>query len=187
MEAAKMKIKKIVQLCKSSGFVYLFDGDSQMLSDGSAVYYLTGCPEFSLGTLMMAYDITDKQVEKLVCNMFSVPPAKIDVRDVIDDERLIEPMDIDVAIRGKRYKPYRTSSGVSFIERKYLEPFIADGDDFELYERTDTENKQYFAVKIGMYLLALIYPSIELLKNERFITELEELCAKSKVAYNNAQ
>lgn len=70
---------------------------------------------------------------------------------------------------------------------KYLEPFTADSDDYELYERTDTEGKLYFAAKIGMYLFALIYPSIELLKNEKFITELEELCAKSKVAYDNAQ
>lgn len=49
------------------------------------------------------------------------------------------------------------------------------------------EGKLYFAAKIGMYLFALIYPSIELLKNEKFITKLEELCAKSKVAYDNAQ
>lgn len=47
---------------------------------------------------------------------------------------------------------------------KYLEPFTADSDDYELYERTDTEGKLYFAAKIGMYLFALIYPSIELLK-----------------------
>ena len=182
-----MKIKKIVQLCKSSGIVYLFDGSPQMLSDGSAVYYLSECPEFSLATLTTAYDITEKQVEKLICNMFDAPPAKLDVRDVIDGEQLVEPMNIDVAIRGKRYKPYRTSSGVSFVEMKYLEPFTADSDDYELYERTDTEGKLYFAAKIGMYLFALIYPSIELLKNEKFITELEELCAKSKVAYDNAQ
>lgn len=145
------------------------------------------CPEFSLATLTTAYDITEKQVEKLICNMFDAPPAKLDVRDVIDGEQLVEPMNIDVAIRGKRYKPYRTSSGVSFVEMKYLEPFTADSDDYELYERTDTEGKLYFAAKIGMYLFALIYPSIELLKNEKFITELEELCAKSKVAYDNAQ
>lgn len=55
-----------------------------MLSDGSAVYYLPECPEFSLATLTTAYDITEKQVEKLICNMFDAPPAKLDVRDVID-------------------------------------------------------------------------------------------------------
>lgn len=169
-----MKIKKVVQLCKQSCILNLYDGDFQMLGDGNSVYYLLDCPEFSVATLMQTYDISDKQADKLVCNSFAAPPAAINVADVIRDEHLVERIGIDIVFRGKRYSPYQTSSGVSYIDRIYLEPFLSDHDDFELYERRGAEHEQYFAVKIGMMLQAVIIPAV---LPESYAQALNELCS----------
>lgn len=72
-----------------------------------------------------------------------------------------------------------------FIDEKYLEPFFADGDDFEVYERTNL-GQTYFAVKIGMFLKAIVLPAANVI-NEALLAEMDELCGLCDIAYDNAQ
>lgn len=180
-----MKIKKIVNLCKSSGHMYLYNGDVQMLGDEKSLYYLDDCPKFTPATLCRAHDITEKQADKMLFKFESCPPAAFSVHDVSPGETLCEPFSIGIAIRAKRYTAYRTSQGVAFIDEKYLEPFFADGDDFEVYERTNL-GQIYFAVKIGMFLKAIVLPATNVI-NEALLAEMDELCGLCDIAYDNAQ
>lgn len=181
-----MKMKKIVNLCKSSGHMYLYNGDVQMLGDGKSLYYLDDCPKFTPATLCSAHDITEKQAEKMIFKFESCPPAAFSVHDVLPDETLCEPFSTGIAIRAKRYTAYRTSQGVAFVDEKYLEPFFADGDVFEVYEREADLGQIYFAVKIGMFLEAIVLPDANVI-NETLLAELDELCGLCDIAYDNAQ
>ena len=181
-----MKIKKVVNLCKSSGHMYLYNGDVQMLGDGKSLYYLDDCPKFTPATLCRAHDITEKQADKMIFKFESCPPATFSVHDVLPGEAPCEPFSTGIAIRAKRYRAYRTSQGVAFVDEKYLEPFFADGDVFEVYEREADLGQIYFAVKIGMFLEAIVLPDANVI-NETLLAELDELCGMCEIAYDNAQ
>ena len=180
-----MKIKKVVNLCKSSGHMYLYNGDVQMLGDDKSLYYLDDCPKFTPATLCRAHDITEKQADKMLFKFESCPPAAFSVHDVLPGETPCEPFSTGISIRAKRFTAYRTSQGVAFVDEKYLEPFFADGDVFEVYERTNL-GQTYFAVKIGMFLKAIVLPAANVI-NETLLAELDELCGMCEIAYDNAQ
>ena len=116
----------------------------------------------------------------------SCPPAAFSVHDVLPDETPCAPFSTGIAIRAKRYTAYRTSQGVAFVDEKYLEPFFADGDVFEVYEREADLGQIYFAVKIGMFLKAIVLPDANVI-NETLLAELDELCGMCEIAYDNAQ
>ena len=181
-----MKIKKVVNLCKSSGHMYLYNGDVQMLGDDKSLYYLDDCPKFTPATLCRAHDITEKQADKMLFKFESCPPAAFSVHDVLPGETPCEPFSTGISIRAKRFTAYRTSQGVAFVDEKYLEPFFADGDVFEVYEREADLGQIYFAVKIGMFLKAIVLPDANVI-NETLLAELDELCGMCEIAYDNAQ
>lgn len=181
-----MKIKKVVNLCKSSGYMYLYDGEVQMLGDNNSLYFLDDCPEFSPATLCRAHDISDKQANKIVFRFESCPPSNISVADVVPEETRCEPISIGIAIRSKRYTAYRASQGIAFIDEKYLEPFFSDSDNFDVYERISESGAIYFAVKIGMFLKAIVFPTAKII-NKTFLAELDELHSLCEVSFDNAE
>lgn len=181
-----MKIKKVVNLCKSSGHMYLYNGDVQMLGDDKSLCYLDDCPKFTPATLCRAHDITEKQADKMLFKFESCPPAAFSVHDVLPGETPCEPFSTGISIRAKRFTAYRTSQGVASVDEKYLEPFFADGDVFEVYEREADLGQIYFAVKIGMFLKAIVLPDANVI-NETLLAELDELCGMCEIAYDNAQ
>ena len=62
-----MKIRKIIDICKRSGHIFLFDTErEQWISDGCAVFPMFNLPRFDENSLYKTYDITDKQANKII-------------------------------------------------------------------------------------------------------------------------
>ena len=183
-----MKIKKIIALCKSSKRLFLYDISKdrpQMLSDEKAAYFLEECPRFTINSLYTTYDISEKQAEKIVSGIRGGEPEGYNISDCDEDEVLCEPFSISIASCGKQYRAYKTSEGVAFVDEKYFAPFEGDCDYFEIYERRRTDGQIYFAVKIGLYLKAIILPTSDDIDMEDISLELGELFNLCRVRAEN--
>ena len=56
-----MKIKKLARLCSARKRIQLFDGDQvQYIGDGSTIYPVWGMPELDEESLMVVFDIPEK-------------------------------------------------------------------------------------------------------------------------------
>lgn len=63
-----MVVKKIVQICKKTGVLNIYDDTErgiQWIGNGYSVYPLEQMPYFSPETICRAYDISEKQAEKI--------------------------------------------------------------------------------------------------------------------------
>ncbi len=182
-----MKIKKLIDICKKTGNMFLYNTeDKRWLSDGHAIYDITSLPAFDEITLCNTYDINDKQASKINFRQETELPAAINFDDVCDGEcvALRGPMWLSHA--GTGIIPFKTSQGIVFIESKYLLPLSDISPSLlELYERTNENGNIYFAVKSGMLLLAAITPYDVI--NSEFVGRLKELTQQCEVALFNKQ
>lgn len=179
-----MKIKKIIDLCKRSKRLFLYDGGAeQWISDGCAMYPLFDLPQMDELTICRAYDIDDKQREKISFKYETSLPEFFDFSDDVDGEPS-ERGALSLFDGGRRIVPYTTSQGVVFIDERYLEPFY-DGDTslLELYERNRADGSIYFAVKKGFTLVGLVLP-VDVI-NDQFVERLEKLFTNCKIALFN--
>ena len=176
-----MKIRSIIDICKKSGRMMLFENENeQWISDGIAVYPMFSLPKFDMDTLFRTYDITDKQAEKLQFTHYGKMPDAFCFDDTVLEEVLINQAPsyfLDKVI------PFVTSQGIEFIESKYLRPLSDIDSTLRIYERYTKSGQLYFAVKSGFVLVAIILPTNFI--NEKFVQELEEMTKLCKLALQN--
>ena len=178
-----MKVKKIVDICKKTGILYLYIAEGmQYISDSKAIYPLYDMPDFSTDTLCKAYDIDDKKAEKMLISTCFGLPEGVCLKDVIDAEEMPEGTKVRLNIHGMELLPLITSHGVEFVNTKYLSP-LGNNDEIEFYERTTTKGETYFAVKRGLILLCAITP--EKIVTEDFTEELKTLTRMCEIAAEN--
>lgn len=132
-----MKIRKVIDICKRSGNVLLFEGEKeQWISDGHAIYSMFNLPQFDEDSLCKTYDITDKQKKKIIFRHEMDLPSSYDFSDVIRDESMVQSGSMYIVDGGRSLIPYTASQGVVFVDAKYLQPFADEGTDLlQLYER----------------------------------------------------
>lgn len=178
-----MEIKKIINLCKKSGQLRIFENEgAQWISDGYAIFPLYGLPLFDEETICAAYDISAKKAEKMHISFDLNLPSKYDFSDDVKNEMQCE--------RGAplfgALVPITTSHGIEFILSKYLTPFT-DNDDNMLfiYERTTADGSTYFAVKDGLMLVGLIMPYDCI--NAEFVKRLKDICNQCEISLHNKQ
>ena len=178
-----MEIKKIINLCKKSGALRIYENEGvQWISDGYALYPLFGLPLFDEESICAAYDISAKKAEKMHITFDLNLPANFDFRDDTAEETQCK--------RGSPIFggliPITTSHGIEFIQSKYLLPF-ADHDDNMLYifERTTAAGATYFAIKDGLMLAGLVMPYDCI--NEGFVNNLKDICEQCEIALVNKQ
>ena len=176
-----MEIKKIINFCKKRGALYLFDGEeTQWISDGIAVYPLFNLPIFDEESILKAYDISGKKAEKLFIKRDSHLPERLDFSDNCKEELMCEIGDV---IFGDALA-ISTSTGMMFIDRKYLSPFRDMQDDMlYVYERMTPDGNTYFAIKIGFSLVAIVSPYDCI--NEAFVGKLGKYYEQCMVALEN--
>ena len=176
-----MKIRSIIDICKKSGRMMLFENKhEQWISDGMAVYPMFNLPHFDKDTLFRTYDITDKQADKLQFTHYGKMPDAFSFEDNVVEESLINQAPsyfLDKVI------PFVTSQGIEFIESKYLKPLSDIDSTLRIYERYSKSGQLYFAVKSGFVLVAIILPTNFI--NEKFVQELEEMTKLCKLALHN--
>ena len=152
-----MQIKKIIQLCKSSGIINIYNApDKQYISNGTAVYPLDRCPRFDEGSICAAYDITEKQANKMLIQTLDALPNGISFEDVDDLENLCEDTDVRLGASGDLMLV--TTQGIKFFPIACLAP-LSDTQNIEIYERPGGSDGIYFVVKSGFMLLAVVLPA----------------------------
>lgn len=176
-----MLVKKLIGICKKSGTILLCetDGGEQWLGNGFALYPLFDLPRFDRHTICRTYDISEKQAEKIIFRHEPELPEGFCFSDIDESESLCDPMEVDISVKGLCVRPYMTSQGIAFIDRRYLQP-LEDGDlsMLEIYERTNQAGQMYFAAKIGFMLVGVLTPADVV--NERFVDLLHCLYVRTQ-------
>ena len=181
-----MKFKRIIDLCKREETLFLYNTEdgTQWISDGGSMFPLYYAAELSIDSICQMFDITDAKRNKMYTAHYPTLPESFNCADVILGERVCEPFGIKIQYRGKPAAAYRTSTGVCFVDERYLAPF-ADEEKImtELYERHTPSGMTYFAVKKGLVLRGIIMPLK--INSEDFVKELELLSVLCRIEYDN--
>lgn len=177
-----MKLKNIAAICKKTKMMILFneqngDGEitAQYISNGAAVYPITGLPVLGEDEILTIFDITEKQRDKWYVRTQEVP-AGINLADIDKNERQVEQSNISIASDGKVLLPLQTYDRIVFIDNAYIQPFNDVMDIVELYARTTVDGAVYIAAKAGFMLQAVIFP-VDIIK-EQFVGALQEITRK---------
>lgn len=182
-----MKIKKAFDICKKSKIICLFtDGTTQYLSDGNAVYPLTALPELDEDYFCQLYDINDSQREKIHFKINEPLPYEFSFADSTPDESAAMLHDINIQLEGVGVCiPVMTERGIKFIKSVYLAPLSdTDSRDIHYFLRQTSDGREYFAVKVGLLLYAIITP-VNII-NQPFVDKLFQLYHYSKLALENS-
>ena len=178
-----MVVKKIIQNCKKTKCITIYEdheNEIQWIGDGYSLYPLHKMPKFDTETICRAYDISEKQAEKIHFVHEDELPTLLCYDDIDDGENVLDPIKMALIHEGAYVQPYMTSQGIKFMNQTYLAPVEDEGDMFmEVYERFTTRGNMYFAVKTGMQLLAIIMPIAVV--SESFVDTLREIYTRSKV------
>lgn len=180
-----MKTRKIIDICKRSGHIFLFDTErEQWISDGCAVFPMFNLPRFDENSLYKTYDITDKQANKIIFRHEAELPSSYNFNDVAPGENIVERGPVCITDAGRSLIPYATSQGVVFIDAKYLQPLAdIENDMLELYERKSKNGQIYFAAKTGFMLVGIILP-VDVI-NVAFVSRLKTLAVQCDIALFN--
>lgn len=157
-----MKIKKIIQICKTKKQLILYDDlqrKMQWISDGSCIYPLADMAEFNAQTLCKAHDITESQASKMLLRDHEQLPKIFDYSDSNNFEVEVIKNPIRLMQDGKSVIALETEEGAIFIDSLYLTPLSDYAEsDLKIFHRTATNGTSYFAVKYGLILVAIITP-----------------------------
>lgn len=182
-----MKNKKIIDLCKKSKQLWLYDAlecDQQYISDGGAIYPLTNAPTFNDSTICSTYDVTESQRVKIYFRRENGLPEGVTFNDSTPDEILCDIFDLKIVISSGIAIPIITDLGLMFIDQKYLQPLTdMQSQEMRIYRRTDNDGHSYFAVKFGLLVYALIRPFDVV--TEQLCNNLEYLLKLSRIALTN--
>lgn len=181
-----MKIKNIAAICKKTKQIVLFnkrndDGDTiaQYISDGCAVYPISGLPELDEESILTIFDVPEKDREKWFVKYAAIP-REINFEDIDANEKPVIEGNLSIVFAGTTLKPLQTRRGLVFIESRYLSPVSDVLDVLSLYERFTPSGTPYIVAKAGFLLQAVIMPHDVI--NAQFVERMQSLakqCAAS--------
>ena len=158
-----MKIKKAFDICKKSHNIATFkiNEEEQWLTNGFAAWPLCGVPDLSEEYICQLYDITDKQSEKIHFQINMNVPKTLNFDDACRYEIPAQPMTVNILIKGKgSLQPLLFERGLVLVEKVYLEPLTdTQEEDISYWIRYIDNENFYVAVKVGLLLCAVIYPT----------------------------
>lgn len=180
-----MKIQRIVNICKKSGFIYVFEDveGTQWIGDGGSLYPMYGFPRFDQDSFCKTYDINTTQQNKIIFRYERGMPSQINCSDAVEGETQTGRIgEADIAISGRTYTPCMTQKGISFFNREYLRPLSDEPASLDIYERTTPDGKTYFAIKTGFMLKAVVIPTRIITKE--FVQGLKALAVYCEETFN---
>ena len=182
-----MKNKKIIDLCKKSRNVYIFNDEKnncQWISDGFGTYPMLDMPTLNEQYICKLYDISDSQSDKITFRTFNSTPEHLCFDDTDTTEAQTKMLDISIIADGNVLLPIMTEEGLMFIKNQYLMPFTdVPKGEIQIFTRKGKNGQTVFAVKIGLLLYALIVPCNII--SEEFVDKLEDLSRMSRLALCN--
>lgn len=181
-----MKIKKVVDICRREGVVLIHkdDNEVQWISCGYACYPLYDVPELSEDEFFTVFDFTDKQRNETIFE-YAALPSYLSMADVFPGEEPCEKLSPNIPFGSRLLIPFKTMSGINFLDSEYLAPFAGETNNVEIYKRTSAKGESYFAVKVGMCLRAIIMPFNAV--NRSFVDNIEKIYSLCKNALFNKE
>lgn len=177
-----MKIKAVEAILKGGKTFRIYKNDRcQWLGNGIAFYPLDDFPELTPDNIFSVFDIPQDKREKFRCEYDTFPDG-INIKDVDENETLLERDIFDVIYYDRLLVPLKTSTGLIFVQKSLLKPFGKD-DEYELYLREMPSGTPYVAVKRGWDVYGIIAPV--LLNNDKFIKQAEDLLTFAKLRLEN--
>lgn len=167
-----MNWKKIERLCKSGKVITVQNTpDGQWIGDASSLYPMYGLPEMHLEAVLTLFGVKPNDWDGYQYHEDCV--SGINLGDVDDDEKPVVPIGPVMIIGGAEIIALPTREDISFIDTDYLKPVGADVDGF--YERTDAKGRVYIAIKKGLELAGVIYPTTLPMIHKGFPNDLEKI------------
>ena len=162
-----MNFKKLLSICKRSKAYFLYDlpDGEQMLSNGSCGYILYGHPEYTPETLRMVADLAED--DSVI--MTRMPKADLPLADQCPNEEYAAPLDTCIVAAGAVWQPLIVGAGMTFINRRALQPIEKEEEGYYLYKRGDL-----VVVKSGLIVQGVI-STMDLSKAEAVCRDLINL------------
>ena len=127
-------------------------------------------PKLTAEDICIMYEITDKQREKMIMNEKSVTElGGINLSPISDKDEPAEVIRMGLTFGGNALVLLKTSSGISFIKRKYLAPFR---EEVQFWKRKCGWG-EYFVLTAGMFVCGVIIP--DLVSRADIVAELKEI------------
>lgn len=155
-----MRIKKIEAICKASRrIVVLWDreGECQWLGDGSAFYPVYGLPLLTEEHIFTMFDIPEDKRSKYLFTETEMP-ATYNFTDHCDSEVPLVREELSLIRYGVTLIPFKTSEGITFVDKRYLKPLEDSENEYVLCERTAGNGQVYIVAKQGFLLAGVIMP-----------------------------
>ena len=179
-----MKIKKVVDICRREGVVRIHKdaNETQWISCGYACYPLYDVPELQEDEFFTIFDFSDKQRNETIfeCAAF---PKYLSTLDFYPGEERCEKLSPNIPFGSRLLIPFKTMSGIKFIDSEYLAPLVGESAEVEVYVREPANGEPYFAVKVGMCLRAIIMPFNAI--NKSFVDNIAKIYSLCKDALFN--
>ena len=170
-----MNFKKMLSICKRSKTYFLYDlpDGEQMLSNSSCGYILYGHPKYTPDTLRMVADLAED--DSVI--MTRMPKADLPLADQCPDEEYAAPLDTCIVAAGAVWQPLVVGAGMTFINRRALQPIEKEEEGYDLYRRGDL-----VVVKSGLIVQGVIR-TMDLSKAEAVCRDLINLGTVAGMAF----
>lgn len=159
------------------------DGMTQWIGNGETYYPVYSLPKMQRENLFAIFDVPEEKRKDFYFAEQPLPET-LNFGDFDDNELVVKRGRFLIRAAGRTLEPIATSQGIAFINLQYLEPFADEPDGFELYQRTDPAGNIYIAVKSGMLLLGLVYPTDivdeSFVQWTRAVYEMSDIALKAK-------
>lgn len=177
-----MRIKPIISLCKSRNIMELFydpDRDSQWLSNDIGLYLVDEFSRTTTDQICNINDMSQKQKDNMELIDRNELPDILNYDDISDEESPAYPYELRLNMNGESLVLFKTVDGVFYINSDYLKPLSNIPDEELFYMLRKYQDGYYLAVKVGMFLKAIIFLNV---LNTRGINMLNEIHSLSTLA-----
>ncbi len=182
-----MLIKKIISLCtKEEQVCTLQQGEVQWLGNGQAFYVLSEeIPWLTESMFCTAFDIKSKKAEKILFSFGEPIPKGFDFSDATENENMVERINgIGIQWNGRTLIPFKASEGIAYLDKAHFAPLAdLDEDMLFVFERRSKDGILYFAVKLGLEVVAVLMPNNSI--NKEFAEELKAIAELTDIRVEN--
>ena len=169
-----MQFKKIISLCKKHKKIIRFDAAGrQWCGDGQAYFCLDGFPTMSRDEIIKVFDISQDDESKYIIADRDERTALLDFRDAGVPEYDVAVSPYPFVCASGEYIPGMIDGQIHLIDDDYRAAF---GGGCTMFARRAASGEMYIAVRRGIFLEGLIFPSNDLTMTfERWIDKMHEL------------
>lgn len=123
--------------------------------------------------ILRVFDVPPDKQEKWICCENEMPTS-IDCSDYTDNERVIEPLKINLEWLDNAYWLFPDGRRIYSFNEDYIKPLLDEPDYLTYHKRETVGGGFVLACKVGLEIKAIIFPAV-LHKDEHFTAELERI------------